>query len=138
VASIERNEFVKDQIYSVRILTLCLVLALSSISCQKIEATLLSNKADRLHNAGKLDEAIKVYQRIIEIDPNPINHWDLGVAYLDKGDTENARRQIEKIKEHGDDKLAEQLETLLQKSGQAIQYSGKDLPGKSPLNFDKK
>jgi len=51
----------------------------------------------RYSDAGRFDEAIETFNRVIAINPNyPYIHFNLGVTYLRKGDPETALKEIEK------------------------------------------
>lgn len=57
----------------------------------------LGNEANWLKGHGKIDEAIPLFQRAVELRPEvAVTHNVLGSAYADKGDRENARAEFEK------------------------------------------
>ncbi|MFT6915762.1 MAG: tetratricopeptide (TPR) repeat protein [Motiliproteus sp.] len=67
-----------------------------------IDRLLENNQADKralllkgylLHSTEKLDQAQRVYERLIQLDPNmPETYNNLGVLFAEKGDKENATR----------------------------------------------
>ena len=107
----------------------CLLVMFVSLSCAKAKSAILSEKAFRQHNEGNYDKAIVTYKRLIALDPkNAINYWDLAVAYIDKGDSKSAKLQVEQLRQLGENELANQLDFLVRKSGQAVMYTGRYLP----------
>ena len=89
-------------------------------SCNGFDEQLNYNEAQRAHNKRDFDKAIRLYQQLLEGDPqnkvhpdNAIIHYDLGVAYLDIGEREKARRQADALKRMNREDLAEQLSKLL-------------------------
>lgn len=56
---------------------------------------LLSNQAARAENAGDLDRALEVYERMTRIAPEATDAWsNLARLQLSAGDRENARRSV--------------------------------------------
>lgn len=96
-------------------------LFLSSVSCQKnFGQEVLYNRARNLHDRGHLDKAITIYQRILETDGDHSEViYDLGVAYADKGDIMNAKKQAEILKSSGRIDLAQVLEEIIRDANSA-------------------
>lgn len=86
--------------------------------CHKgFDKQLIYNRASRLHDEGKIEQAIVVYKRLLAEDPQnqtlPNNaniHYDLGMAYLDDNNLTKAREQIVILKKLGRDDLAKELQ----------------------------
>jgi tetratricopeptide (TPR) repeat protein len=104
---------------------LCLLVFLSFFlsSCQGFDEQLLYNKASRLHNEGKFEEAIAIYEKLLRDDPadkiNPDNGiiaYDLGVAYIDSGNTPGAFRQYSYLKKLKRPDLASALDRLIKRA----------------------
>lgn len=96
-------------------------LFVSSFSCQKnFGQEVLYNRARNLHDRGHLDKAIAIYQRILETDGDHSEVcYDLGVAYADKGDIMNAKKQVEILKSSGRVDLAQVLEEIIRDANSA-------------------
>jgi len=58
------------------------------------------SEALRLESAGKLDEAIKLYQKVVQINPNLFEgHYNLAVVLLKQGKTDEALKEFIKASE---------------------------------------
>lgn len=101
----------------IRSLILC-GLILTTTSCSKsLKQDLLYSRAQSLHDQGKYDKAIAVYKKILELEGEHDDViYDLGVAYADKGDEENARNQVETLRKVGRSDLADILEEAIRNS----------------------
>ncbi len=91
---------------------------LFSFSCEKnFGQQLLYNKARNLHDHGHLDQAIEIYKKILakEGEHSEVN-YDLGVAFADKGDIENAKNQVAVLRSAGRTDLAEVLDNVIRDS----------------------
>ncbi len=89
-----------------------------SLACQKnFGQQLLYNKARNLHDHGHLDKAIEIYKRILamEGEHSEVN-YDLGVAFADKGEIDNAQNQLAILRNSGRADLAEVLENVINDS----------------------
>ncbi|MCB9770967.1 MAG: tetratricopeptide repeat protein [Candidatus Omnitrophica bacterium] len=106
----------KRQLWS--IVVLAIGLGVSTIACEgNLAQKMLYNRARNLHDHGKIDKAIVVYLRVLEKDgDNSAVHYDLGVAYADKGDTEKAREQIVILRKLDRADLADVLNTVVRDS----------------------
>ena len=59
-------------------------------------ARALNNLGLTYYNLGRVDEAIALYRRSLELDPTPANtHYNLGLALLHEGRLEDAARSFE-------------------------------------------
>lgn len=97
---------------------LAIGLGASAIACESnLAQKMLYNRARNLHDHGKIDKAITVYLRVLEKDgDNSAVHYDLGVAYADKGDTEKAREQVVILRKLDRSDLADVLNTIIRDS----------------------
>ena len=106
---------------------LCLSLGFVSVSCGRAKAAIFSEKAYDYHNKGEYAKAVGMYKKVIALDPkNPINYWDLAIAYVDMKDFNAAREQSAKVRAF-DGQLADQLDLLIRKSSHGIMYTGRNL-----------
>jgi len=96
------------------------VLSLFLCSCRGFEEQLMYNKAQRLHDDGKIKEAIVIYEKLLKMDPkdqvipeNAIVMYDLAVAYIDIGNRRKAVDLVKKLKRKRRGDLAREVEKLL-------------------------
>jgi len=88
---------------------------LSLTSCDKVKSSFELIKADTAYNQGQFDKAIKIYERALEGNPqNGEVQWKLGIAYYSKGDRDSVKKQEMKLRKLGEEKLAQDLEQLLE------------------------
>jgi len=102
-------------------LLLCLsaALAVAMISCdlKGITKKVMYNRARNLHDHGKIKEAIEVYKKVLESDgDNTEVHYDLGVAYTDDHDVNNANKQVAILRKLNRLDLSEVLATVIRDS----------------------
>lgn len=104
------------------ILTILTIFSLTA--CHGFNEQLLYNKASEYHNKGQFDKAIEIYKKLLAGDPddkvvpdNAIMHYDLGMAYLDKGERGLAQKQVEVLKKLNRDDLAGELHNMMVLSG---------------------
>jgi tetratricopeptide (TPR) repeat protein len=63
-------------------------------------AVRLLNKGVSLFNASKVDQAIQVFQRVLEVDPTLAKtHYMLGLSYANSGDNAKAKEHLSKFLE---------------------------------------
>jgi len=81
--------------------TFCPLLIVLLFGCKGFDEQLMLNKANRLHDQGKLQEAIAIYNRLLVMDPdnkvhpdNALVAYELGMAYLDAGNRQKALEQV--------------------------------------------
>ena len=73
-------------------------------------------KADTAYNQSHFKEAIELYKKLIEKDPQRSElYWKLGISYYSDGDRFNTRKQISQLRKLGKDDLANDLQQLLDK-----------------------
>lgn len=97
------------------------------MSCGRAKTAIFSEKAYDYHNRGEYDKAIAMYHKLIALDPkNPVNYWDLAIAYVDTKDFNSAREQAAKVRAL-DAHLADQLDLLIRKSAHGIMYTGRNI-----------
>jgi Tfp pilus assembly protein PilF len=93
------------------------VCCLSLCSCDNIKVAILSGQAMFARNSGQFDKAEKLYQQIIDIQPEvPEHHWELATIYITARKRFLAHRQIDKLKKMGRDDLAQTLQRLMEQS----------------------
>ena len=102
------------------VLALICFSALILCSCKGFEEQLIYNKAQKLHDSGKVSEAIIIYEKLLKSDPenkidpgNAIVMYDLAVAYIDTGKRRKAKDLAEKLKKMRRGDLAREVEKLL-------------------------
>jgi Flp pilus assembly protein TadD len=101
---------IQHQLFSL----ILLMFMISSCSCQGFDSEILYKYAERLHNEGRFEKAIQVYKRIVKDDPkNAIVQYDLGVAYVDLGDLENAEKQAQVLLKLEREDLATGIQRLI-------------------------
>ena len=94
---------------------LCLVLGVLGLFWGKIHTSFMMIEAQTSYNTGHIDKAIVLYQELIsEYPDNAELYWRLGIAYYSSGDKLNARKQIQRLKKLKKDKLADDLQQLLE------------------------
>ncbi len=105
-------------------LALALALVLGSLGCKGFDEQLILNQAERCHDSGNFEEAIRLYTLLIERDPENKVHpdkgfvrYELGMAYLDSGNRPKAKEQIETLKKMSYKDLAEALSQEMLKQG---------------------
>lgn len=90
------------------------VLIFSSIACKKLNQQIMYSRARSFHDAGNIDKAIAIYQKLIEMEKdNSEVLYDLGVAYAQKNQMALARGQVKKLKSIGRKDLADVLESVI-------------------------
>ncbi len=83
-------------------------------SSDTVENFYMTQKASKLHNNGRYEEAIAVYERLLELDPDNGNtHWNMAVAYLQNGDKESAREEVAILRKMHEHDLVTMLEDLI-------------------------
>ncbi len=106
---------------------LCLFAGSIFVSCGRAKAAVFSEKAYDYHNKGEYAKAVEMYNKLIALEPeNPVNYWDLAIAYADMKDFNAARKQAAKVRVF-DAQLADQLDLLIRKSSRGIMYTGRNL-----------
>jgi tetratricopeptide (TPR) repeat protein len=93
------------------------VCVMASCDLKSMTQKVMYNRARNLHDHGKLEQAIEVYQKVLEFDgDNTEVYYDLGVAYADHHDVNNAKKQAAILRKLGRRDLAEVLETVIRDS----------------------
>jgi len=103
-----------------RVVVLIIFLSFFSLSCEGFGEQLMYNKAERLHDEGKIKEAIKIYKKLLDGDPNNKIHpdnanvmYDLSAAYIDIGERRKASDLMKKLEKMGRRDLANMVKKLL-------------------------
>lgn len=83
-------------------LIIAFVLFLNFCSGTNKEAERWHNKGYALHNLGRHEEALKAYEKAIEIKPDDHNAWyNLACSYSLKKEKDNALKSLRKAIENG-------------------------------------
>lgn len=94
-----------------------LVCCLTLCSCDSMKVAVLSAQAMFARNSGQLDKAEKLYQEIIDIQPEVAeHHWELATIYITARKRFLARQQIDQLKTMGRDDLVGMLQRLMEQS----------------------
>lgn len=103
--------------FTARFLALCLVLTLSSCSCEGFDSEVLYKYASRQHDEGRYEKAIPIYRKILQGDPKNANVlYDLGTAYVNIGEMEKAEEQRQKLEKLGRKDLAIELGKVIRRA----------------------
>ena len=93
------------------------------VACEGFDDQLILNKAGRLHDSGKFNEAIRLYNLVINKDPDnktlpdkALARYELGMAYLDVGKQAKAVEQVEVLRKWKRNDLATSLYAETQKN----------------------
>lgn len=93
------------------------------LGCQGFDEQLMLNQANRAHDSGDFAKAIRIYEKLLERDPdnkvypdNALIYYELGVAYLDAKDRVSALKQVEALRRLGANDFVKVLEGLLKAS----------------------
>ncbi len=95
---------------------LALALLLGLLGCKGFDEQLILNQANRCHDSGNFQEAIRLYTLLIERDPENKVHpdkglvrYEMGMAYLDSGNRAKAQEQVEALQKMSYQDLAKAL-----------------------------
>ena len=92
----------------------CLCFALCG--CNQFKTAFGILEAESAYNRGNFGKAVKIYQGLIEINPQSADlHWHLGLAYFSAGNYDKVLVQIKHLKALKAQKLADDLQQLLDK-----------------------
>ena len=93
-----------------------LLLCFLSPGCYQFKTAFGMLAAESAYNQGQFGKAVRIYQDLIEINPQSADlHWHLGIAYFSAGNYDKTAIQIERLKGLGENKLADDLQQLLDK-----------------------
>jgi tetratricopeptide (TPR) repeat protein len=96
------------------------VLALSSLSCQKLTQQIMYTRARNLHDHGHIEKAVEIYKNLIKANSNNSEvQYDLGVAYVDLHKGPQAQKQVSILRDMNRDDLADILRTVIRDGNSA-------------------
>ena len=105
------------------LMLLMLVMTIALVSCEGFDEQLMYNRAERLHNDKKFEEAIEIYQQLLDMDPENKVHpdnanvmYDMGVAYVDMNKQSKASKLLPELKKLDREDLAVELKKVIIRS----------------------
>ena len=91
-----------------------LALSLGLTACDNFKTFFLSAEAEHALEREDMDTAIDRYQKLVNLNPKePEYYFDLGYAYLQKGDFDNVDQVILKLDHLGQKEMATELQKYL-------------------------